>query len=160
YKMTKWLSPGSYQITVGGDDGYRLKVNGNSVVDRWVDQSYTTSTVIVNINGTTTFELDHYEWAGDSQVSFTYCPVSIAPTSISVTQQLCSGQTIQLTAAGGTLAAGAQYQWGTGNIVGNNPRSETGNTISVNPTANMTYWVRMTKGPNCSDYTTGVTKTI
>src|SRR5690606_24858443 len=43
YKMTKWLSPGSYQITVGGDDGYRLKVNCNLVVDRWVDQSYTTS---------------------------------------------------------------------------------------------------------------------
>ncbi|MBF0693966.1 MAG: T9SS sorting signal type C domain-containing protein [Flavobacterium sp.] len=160
YKMTKWLAPGNYQMTVGGDDGYRLRVNGNVVIDRWIDQSYNTSTVVVAVNGATTFELDHYEWAGDSQVSFTYCPVSIAPTSISGPSQLCSGQTIQLTAAGGTLAAGAQYQWGTGNIVGNNPRSETGNTISVNPTANMTYWVRMTKGPNCSDYTTGVTKTI
>lgn len=72
YRMTKTLAAGTYIITVGGDDGYRLSLNGGAsyVINKWNDQSYGTTTYTAQLNGTYNFVLDFYENSGANRVSF------------------------------------------------------------------------------------------
>ncbi|HTD95064.1 MAG TPA: hypothetical protein VK644_14665, partial [Chitinophagaceae bacterium] len=43
YMLNKTIAGGSYQITVGGDDGYRLSLDGGATwqINKWNDQGYT-----------------------------------------------------------------------------------------------------------------------
>lgn len=72
YRMTKTLAAGTYIITVGGDDGYRLSLNGGStyVINQWSDRSYGTTTYTAQLNGTYNMVLDYYENSGANRVSF------------------------------------------------------------------------------------------
>jgi hypothetical protein len=86
---------------------------------------------------------------------------SAAPTSITGVN-ICSGSSTTLTALGGTLGTSANYQWGTGSVVGTSPIvGATGSTLTVSPASTTTYWVRIenTLSP-CTPTTGGVTKTI
>jgi hypothetical protein len=82
-----------------------------------------------------------YGEAHDYTANIASCsPVSIAPTTISGTTSICSGQSTTLTASGGTLASGGSVQWYTGSCGGT--LVFTGNPITVSPTSNTTYYVR------------------
>lgn len=72
YKLTKTFAAGGYEFTVGGDDGYRLSVDGGAtwIIDRWVDQGYTVSTAAVYLDGTYDLVLEFYENEGDNRISF------------------------------------------------------------------------------------------
>lgn len=61
-------------ITVGGDDGYRFSIDGGAtwLINRWFDQSYNVSTVVVTLNGTYNFVLEFYENGGGNRVSFNF----------------------------------------------------------------------------------------
>ena len=76
YKLTKTFADGYYDITVGGDDGYRLSVDGGStwIINRWNDQSYTTTTYSIQLNGSYNLVLEYYENGGENRVSFTTAP--------------------------------------------------------------------------------------
>lgn len=76
YKLTKTFTSGSYTITVGGDDGYRLSLNGGStwVINEWNDHSYMTSAYTVTLNGTYNMVLEYYENGGDNRISFNIVP--------------------------------------------------------------------------------------
>lgn len=72
-----------------------------------------------------------------------------APTSISGTNSICSGQSTTLTAAGGSNGSGATYQWyaggcGSGGVLG------TGVSLSVSPTSTTTYYVRRVGNSPCN----------
>jgi len=71
YKLSVALS-GNYTFTVGGDDGYRLSLDGGSTwaINNWVDHAYTTSTITVTLSGTTNFILEFYENGGQNRVTF------------------------------------------------------------------------------------------
>ena len=71
YKLSQALT-GSYTFTVGGDDGYRLSLDGGSTwaINNWGDHSYATSTITVNLTGTTNFVLEFYENGGANRISF------------------------------------------------------------------------------------------
>jgi hypothetical protein len=87
---------------------------------------------------------------------------STAPTGISGTTTVCNGVGTVLTATGGTLGTGANYQWGTGSTPGTNPMvGQTNVNLSVTPTSTTTYWVRIenTTSP-CTGTTGGVTATV
>ncbi len=88
---------------------------------------------------------------------------STAPASISAPSAvICNGSSVTLTATGGTLGTGANYQWGTGAVVGTNPiGGATNSTLNVSPTSTTTYWVRIenTTSP-CTATTGGVSTTI
>ena len=87
---------------------------------------------------------------------------SVAPTSISGTTTICNGSQTILTAVGGTLGTGANYQWGTGTTVGTSPISgQTASTLTITPGSSTTYWVRIenTTSP-CSATTGGVTQLV
>jgi hypothetical protein len=94
--------------------------------------------------------------------SITVNQPSAAPTSITGTTTICNGSSITLTAVGGTLGTGANYQWGTGSVEGTSPLSgQTFPTLTVSPTSTTTYWVRIenTTSP-CTANTSGVSKLV
>lgn len=71
YKLTKTFANGSYDFTVGGDDGYRLSLDGGStwVIDRWFDQGYNTTNYTAQLNGSYNMVLEFYENGGGNRVS-------------------------------------------------------------------------------------------
>ena len=71
YKLTQSLT-GNYTITVGGDDGYRLSIDGGSTwaINNWNDHGYTTTAITLNLTGATNLILEFYENGGGNQVSF------------------------------------------------------------------------------------------
>ena len=72
YRLRKFLAAGTYIITVGGDDGYRLSLDGGAtwVINKWVDQSYGVTTYTGNLNGTYDLVLEYYENGGGNRISF------------------------------------------------------------------------------------------
>jgi hypothetical protein len=73
YKLRKTFSNATYTFSVGADDGVRLSIDGGAtwLIDRWVDQSYTTYSASVVLNGTYDLVLDYYENTGSNRVTFT-----------------------------------------------------------------------------------------
>jgi len=168
FKMQENFTAGYYTFTVGGDDGYRLSLDGGTtyIINKFFDQSYTsTASAQVYLSGPTNLVLEYYEQGGVSRVSFSYiaCTTfSTAPTAISGTTSLCNlaGGTT-LTATGGYEAPGATYQWGTGSTVGSNIiAGATTSSYYINPSSTTTYWVRRVDGAPCNLTTSGVTQTI
>jgi len=164
--MTKNFAPGNYSFQVGGDDGYRLSFDGGATfpISKWNDQSYATTTGTYYLSGTTNLVLEYYEQGGLSRVSFSYgicSTVSTAPTSITGTTTICSGNSTTLTASGGTSAFGVTYEWGTGTTVGSNIiAGQTTSSITVSPTASTTYWVRRVDPAPCTLTTAGITQAV
>ncbi len=72
YKLTQNFASGNYLFTVGGDDGYRLSLDGGATwaINQWNDQSYTTSTLTIALNGATNMVLEYYESFGSNRISF------------------------------------------------------------------------------------------
>ncbi|MBI2729288.1 MAG: choice-of-anchor D domain-containing protein, partial [Sphingobacteriales bacterium] len=100
--------------------------------------------------------------ATSNNASLTVYIPSVAPTSISGASPYCNPGSNTLTAVGGTLGTGANYQWGTGAVVGTSPLvGETNSTLTVSPTSTTTYWVRIenTTAP-CAATTGGVTQVV
>lgn len=168
FKMQKNFTPGYYTFTVGGDDGYRLSLDGGATfpVTNWGDHGYATSTSTqYYLSGNTFLVLEFYEQGGDAHVSFTYTACtdfSSAPTGISGNTTICSNTSTTLTATGGYAAAAATYQWGTGTTVGSNIiGGQTSVSITVNLGTNTTnYWVRRVDPAPCNLTTLGVTQTV
>jgi Ig-like domain CHU_C associated/Secretion system C-terminal sorting domain len=80
--------------------------------------------------------------------TFVITPQSVAPTSISGTGNICNGTTVTLGLVGGTLSAGAIWQWYSGSCGGTFLGN--GTTISVTPTATTTYFVRASAASGCT----------
>jgi len=72
YRLTKTFTNNTYTFTVGGDDGYRLSLDGGAtwVIDRWNDQSYTVSSYNTVLNGTYNMVLEYYDNGGADRISF------------------------------------------------------------------------------------------
>ena len=83
YKM-KTTKNGCYLITVWGDDGVRLYLNGQNVLDRWVEQGSTTySNILVRFDGDDDLIFDYYENGGNNTVGFSMVRLDAAnPNSI------------------------------------------------------------------------------
>ncbi|MGF2412293.1 MAG: T9SS type A sorting domain-containing protein [Ferruginibacter sp.] len=87
YRLTKTFTTGSYVFTVGGDDGYRLSIDGGAtwLVNRWNLQSYnTTLSPVVVLNGTYNLVLEYYESGGDNRVSVAVQALSILPVDLTI----------------------------------------------------------------------------
>jgi hypothetical protein len=77
YKMRLDVSPGTYDFFVNGDDGYRLSINGNTVIDEWAKSSGVKAipdTYQMEILEDDVLELvlDYYEIGGGQSISFDY----------------------------------------------------------------------------------------
>jgi hypothetical protein len=67
----------SYRFTVTGDDGVRLYLDGQKVLDKWIPQSRTTYTVTYALApGTHQVVLEYFEASGDAVAQLRYEPTS------------------------------------------------------------------------------------
>jgi hypothetical protein len=100
--------------------------------------------------------------AGSANAALTVNIPSVAPTSITGTTTICNPGSTTLTAVGGSLGTGANYQWGTGAVVGTSLLvGETNSTITVSPTSSTTYWVRIeNNAAPCPANTSGITQLV
>lgn len=95
YKLNKNFTAGTYQITVGGDDGYRLSVDGGAtwLINNWALHAYTTTQVLTTLSGSTNLVLEFYENSGSNRVSFAVSAVCTGSenTTISGTGNIWNG---------------------------------------------------------------------
>ncbi len=66
------FAAGLQEIRVGADDGVRVRVNGQTVIDRLVDQAFTTNTAVFNAGngGKFNVEIEYYERGSSAALSF------------------------------------------------------------------------------------------
>lgn len=83
-------------------------------------------------------------------ITFTYTPISTAPTSATAAPNPSCGGPITLTEIGGTLGTGAVWKWYSGSCGGT--LEGTGASITVSPTSTTTYFVRA-EGGGCGTST-------
>ena len=169
YKMQKNLAAGYYTFTVGGDDGYRLSLDGGATfpaaTNDWTDHGYHTNTATYYFaGGVANLVFEYFEHGGDSRVSFTYTQAactSTAPTSITGTKTVSCSAGTTLTAAGGLAGTNCTYQWGIGTVIGQNIiAGQTAASITVHPLSTKTYWVRRISAAPCSATTDGTTTVV
>jgi hypothetical protein len=82
------LDAGSYTFYVTSDDGYRLWVNNQLVIDKWVDKSASEDSVIIALNGCTknNIKLEYYENRWDAVCILKWKGPGIAKQVIPATQ--------------------------------------------------------------------------
>ena len=79
FLMNQTFASGDYTFRVGGDDGYRLSLDGGStyVIDNYSDHAYQTTDATVNLDGNYNLVLDYYEGGADNRVSFEIVSVTL-----------------------------------------------------------------------------------
>ncbi len=84
YRLQKTFVAHNYSITVGGDDGYRLSLDGGAtwVINNWGDHSYATTTYNAPLSGTYDMVLEYYENGGGNEVSFNAVINSTLPVQL------------------------------------------------------------------------------
>jgi hypothetical protein len=72
YRLQKTFLKGTYTFAIGGDDGYRLSLDGGAtwVINRWVDQGYAVTNYTTLLNGTYNIVLEYYENSGGNRISY------------------------------------------------------------------------------------------
>lgn len=71
------LATGTYRFTTTADDGVRIKVDGNLVIDKWIDQPSTTYINDISLtNGNHTIVMEYYENYGGAVAKMSYQQVS------------------------------------------------------------------------------------
>ncbi len=123
------FSQGTYRFTVRADDGVRLKIDGNVIIDKWIDQPPTTYTVDVPLTeGTHEVVAEYYEnaWGAIMSMSFEQIPtVTPSPTPTATptptptangafTAQYYANRTLEGTPTLTRAETGINYDWGAG----------------------------------------------
>lgn len=96
YRLRKYFSAGTYLFVAGGDDGYRLSLDGGTtwVINYWNDQSYTVNSYSTNLNGTYDMVLDYYENGGDNRISLSISSGVLPIHLIDFTAKIIQGKTM------------------------------------------------------------------
>lgn len=75
WTRTKDYAAGLYRFTATGDDGIRVYVDGNIILNGWLDQAPTTYTALVSLTeGQHTVAVEYYERGGGSVARLTEVP--------------------------------------------------------------------------------------
>lgn len=80
WRQTANLQAGTYRFTATTDDGMRVLVNGNTVIDSWYDSQVHTVTADVTLNtGNHNLVVQYYEGGGVATAKLTYGLVTPVP---------------------------------------------------------------------------------
>src|SRR5690606_35252617 len=139
FSPTTAVCPGD-TLTINGTNlsGASVTIGGTAATIT----SNTATSIMLTVGSGTTGVIEVTTAAGSvsSSGTLTVNTNSIAPTTISGTNTICSGNSTSLTANGGTAGTGATLQWFSGSCSGTSVGS--GNSISVSPTATTTYYAK------------------
>lgn len=73
WKKTDNFSDGNYRFNITADDGFRLFIDGQLVLNKWIDESATTYTIDKSLsNGPHTIIMEYYENIGDAVARLSY----------------------------------------------------------------------------------------
>jgi hypothetical protein len=78
YWSARWTSiqffnAGTYRFTVTSDDGVRVYINGQIILNQWKDQAPTTYNVNVQVStGNYAIQVDYYQGAGDASLAVSW----------------------------------------------------------------------------------------
>ena len=73
WQGVQFLNAGTYRLTVRADDGVRVFVNGQLVIDEWREQAPTTFTRDIQVSaGVHAFQVDYFQALGDASISFSW----------------------------------------------------------------------------------------
>jgi uncharacterized protein YgiM (DUF1202 family) len=79
WTATLSVTPGRYRFTTTNDDGVRLWVNNQIIIDAWFDQPARTYTAEYDVSGPFTVRIEYYENINLAEMRFSYTPVSGQP---------------------------------------------------------------------------------
>jgi Secretion system C-terminal sorting domain len=98
FRLQRTFATGTYLITVGGDDGYRLSLDGGAtwVINKWNDQSYGVTTYSATLSGTYNMVLEYYENGGGNRISFSISGSLLPVTLINWSAALAGLDKVQL----------------------------------------------------------------
>ncbi len=111
------FAPGTYEFTVGGDDGFRLSIDGGAtfILDEWRDQSYFVQTIQLCLDGNYDLVLEYYENGGVSRISFNstlIAPAATMDVTIAADQlPVCNTDPATFRATVTDGGAAPTYQW-------------------------------------------------
>lgn len=71
----QFLNAGRYRFTVTSDDGVRLWINGQNVLDAWREQAPTTYSAVVQVTtGNHAIQVDYFQGLGDARIAVSWDP--------------------------------------------------------------------------------------
>jgi len=92
-RTINFATAGTYNFTLGSDDGARLWIDDALQIDKWVDRAYITDSVTLSLAaGNHKFRIDYYENAGVARVSFNYAATAATCDSTCKAQNFSSGK--------------------------------------------------------------------
>ncbi|MGA9382524.1 MAG: PA14 domain-containing protein, partial [Phormidium sp.] len=84
----RYLAPGLYKITTQADDGIRVRIGNQTVVNRWVDQPYTTNSGYFYSNGGDfPVAVEYYERGGSAAINYNIAPATKFRDPVNESQQ-------------------------------------------------------------------------
>ncbi len=140
------FSGGDYLFSVNADDGVRLYIDDQLVINQWINQSATTYTAGRTLAaGTHTLRIEYYEAAGSATMQFSFTQTAVAPP-------VTPAPTVTLTANPTSITQGqsSTLTWSSTNATsctasgGWTGTKTTSGTQAVSPTANTTYTLTCT----------------
>jgi hypothetical protein len=84
----RYLAPGLYQIKTQADDGIRVRIKNQTVVDQWTYKSFATNSGYFRSNGETVpIAVDYSELGGGAALNFNIVPATKFQDSVNPSQQ-------------------------------------------------------------------------
>lgn len=116
WTKTESFSAGDYEFTVTADDGVRLKVDGQTTIDKWIDQSPTTYKTTQTLTaGSHTIVMEFYENGGGAVAQLNYVQVGNTPTPSGVfNTEFFNNKTLNGTPMLNRTDATVNFDWGNG----------------------------------------------
>lgn len=68
------IKPGRYRIELGSDDGVRLYLDGERLIDHWDPHEPATDEIVVHLNGAHTIRIEHFDAGGFATLDFRIKP--------------------------------------------------------------------------------------
>jgi uncharacterized protein YraI len=79
WTRTLALTPGRYRFTVATDDGVRLWVNNQLLVDRWQNQALTTAVGEIDLGSSAPVRMEYFDQNGFAEAHLSWTQVSAGP---------------------------------------------------------------------------------
>lgn len=114
------VQAGSYRFRVTADDGVRVKIDGNTVIDKFIDQANTTYTADVQLTtGYHLVQIEYYERTDKATLQLQWGPVSTVPTNGPWTAQFWTNKDLSGNPTVSTTVNEVNFDWGTGAPIAN-----------------------------------------